>query len=101
MKETGTKFDAEKDRWDLLPLDIIREVVHVFTLGAKKYSVNNWKLVENGRERYYSALLRHLEKWQSGESHDPEWNTPHLAHIIFNAIALRYFEKLQEKGKRK
>ena len=40
----------------------------------------NWRKVPNGSERYYDALMRHLEKWRSGEIDDPETGLPHLAH---------------------
>jgi hypothetical protein len=92
MKE-GTKLDSGKIRWDLLPWEVIKEVVEVFTRGAKKYNDNNWKDVANGKDRYFAALHRHLEAYRSGETFDAEWHTPHLAHVIFNAIALRYLER--------
>lgn len=33
-------FKDDKLRWDLLPLDLIEEVVKVYTAGAKKYGEN-------------------------------------------------------------
>jgi len=37
-KGNGVKFDADKLRYDLLPVDELEEVVQVLTDGAKKYS---------------------------------------------------------------
>lgn len=78
----GTKHDKEKDRWDLLPLDVIQWVVKVLTFGAAKYEPNNWQNVENGVERYFAALMRHLVAWRGGERLDQESKLPHLGHAM-------------------
>lgn len=78
---TGSqKHDGGKDRWDLLPLAPVRAVVRVLTYGAKKYAPGAWKLVPEGRDRYFSAALRHLTAWRDGEQLDVESGLPHLAH---------------------
>ena len=90
----GMKFDDEKPRWDLLPLDTVEEFVKVLTKGAEKYDDNNWKKVE-GR-RYFSALLRHLKDHQRGEKNDPETGLSHLAHAGSNLIFLLWKEMNNE-----
>lgn len=77
----GFKADAGKPRWDLLPVDAIREVVIVLTLGAAKYEDRNW---EKGilYSRCYAAALRHLTAWWEREDDDPETGINHLAHAI-------------------
>lgn len=76
----GTKHDTGKPRWSLLPIDTIGQVVAVLEHGAKKYGDDNWRYVENGRTRYYDALMRHVDAWWRGEDNDPESGLPHLAH---------------------
>lgn len=79
-EEIGRKQDNNKQRWDLLPLQPINEIVKVLTFGAKKYSDNNWQQVSNAKERYYAALMRHIVAWREGEWLDDESKLPHLAH---------------------
>ncbi|KKM03271.1 hypothetical protein LCGC14_1776070, partial [marine sediment metagenome] len=57
----GLKYDSEKPRWDLLPLDIIEQIVKVLTIEAQKYDDDNWRKVENGKKRYYAAMMRHIK----------------------------------------
>ncbi len=75
----GKKADSGKDRWDLAPMDAIREVVKVLGFGASKYGDRNW---EKGIKfsRLYAAALRHLTAWFEGEDRDPETGLSHLAH---------------------
>jgi len=89
----GLKYDAEKLRWDLLPIDCIEEVVKVLSMGAKKYSANNWQLVEDGENRYYAALMRHLAASRMGEKIDPESGLSHLSHVMCNVVFLLWLEK--------
>ena len=82
MGETtaGVKYDNDKDRWDLLPIECVEPIVKVLTFGAKKYTDNNWKKIPNKRDRYYAALMRHLVAYRKGEIVDKESGLPHLAH---------------------
>lgn len=79
MKQ-GKKFDDGKLNWWLLPLEPVEEIIKVLMHGAKKYGKFNWQDVDNYKERYYSALHRHLTSWRKGERLDQETNLPHLAH---------------------
>lgn len=90
----GKKNDIKdgKLRWDLLPLEIIEKVVEVFTFGASKYTPNTWQNLENGKERYYAAHLRHLCAWRKGEKTDNESGLNHLQHCIWNLMAVLYYE---------
>jgi hypothetical protein len=90
---TGTKHDNDKPKWDLLPLKLVNETVEVLTYGAKKYLPNNWKVVENGIDRYYAACLRHLTAWRMGEANDPESGYSHLAHAMCNLIFIAELEQ--------
>ena len=88
----GIKHDKEKDAWSLLPLEVLRDVVKVLMLGAKKYSPDNWKYVLP-KERYFDACLRHLTAWQAGEKKDPESGLSPLAHAICCLIFLLWHDK--------
>jgi hypothetical protein len=90
----GKKFDDDKPRWDLLPLEPIKELVQVLTFGAQKYAPNNWRKVDDGLNRYYSACLRHLVAYKSGELNDPETGLSHLAHAMCNLV---FMHELQEQ----
>lgn len=88
----GRKYDADKLRWDLLPTHLVEACVKVLTFGAKKYEPNNWQNVENGRDRYYAALMRHIVAWHNGEVVDPESGIEHLAHAMCNLVFLDWLD---------
>jgi len=92
----GIKNDKEKSRYDLLPAGAIDELAKVLTHGAKKYEANNWRKVENGKERYLAALLRHAFALVSGEEADKDSGLHHAGHIMANAAFL--FELTKEMG---
>ena len=89
--EKGMKFDGEKLRTDLYPIDAFLETCKVLTYGAKKYAPRNW---EKGFEwsRAYGALLRHLFAFWQGEELDPETGIHHLAHAHCELIFLQCFQ---------
>jgi len=78
----GAKYDQDKPQWDLLPWEPVAEVVAVLTLGAKKYSPDNWLKVPDHRRRYFAAALRHIMAWWCGQKNDAETGLHHLAHAI-------------------
>jgi hypothetical protein len=73
------KHDVGKVRFGLVPFDALREIAHVLTTGAAKYSDHNWKAGADW-SRYFDALMRHLTAWWEGESLDAETGRSHLAH---------------------
>jgi hypothetical protein len=78
----GVKHDAQKRRFSLFPTKALYAVVDVLEYGARKYAEGNWRDVENARERYYNASMRHINDWWMGETHDPESGHHHLAHAM-------------------
>ena len=95
----GRKDDSAKPQMELLPMDALIEVSKVLTHGAKKYAPDNWKKVENARDRYTGALLRHLALWREGEQIDAESGDDYLLHIAqvaCNALFLVWFELNKE-----
>ena len=95
----GLKFDQEKLRWDLLPIDCIEDVVKVLTMGAEKYAENNWQEVENAEDRYFAALMRHLSASRQGEMNDSESGLSHLSHVMCNVVFLLWLEKHKDGRK--
>lgn len=98
--ECAIKNDRKDNKlmWELLPLDVIEEVVRVYTFGARKYGPNKWQNLEDGYNRYKAALLRHLTLIDQGQHFDPESGLLHASQVAWNAIALCYFE-MKEHGK--
>jgi len=76
----GTKRDQDKIQLHLLPPLAELMIGEVLTFGAKKYSPNGWKYVENPNDRYMAAAMRHLNSARQGEELDAESGLPHLAH---------------------
>jgi hypothetical protein len=93
----GKKDDDGKQRWDLVPMDAIAEIVKRYTHGATKYGSNNWQQVDNFKDRYYAALLRHLVAYRNGERMDDDGLT-HISAVAWNALAL-VWEDLQNEKK--
>lgn len=78
----GAKYDRDKPRWGLLPMEALAHVVDVLTYGAKKYAPENWRKVQGWDWRYMDATFRHLAAYVRGEKLDPETGLPHLAHAV-------------------
>lgn len=76
---SGHKYDHDKLPWHLLPSDAVQEIVKVLQFGANKYAPRNWETGMNW-SRPFSALMRHMWAWWSGEHKDPETGLSHLAH---------------------
>lgn len=92
VRQSGMKFDSNKPRHSLLPKGAVNSVIDVLEFGAKKYSADNWQEVDNAKERYYNAAMRHIDLWWNGEKLDPETNVHHLAHAATNLFFLMWFD---------
>jgi hypothetical protein len=100
----GTKNDRKDGKlmWELLPFHQIEKLVKVLTLGALKYSPDNWKKVPNAKERYFAALMRHIIEYRKGNKIDKESGEEHLSHALCNIIFLMEFDnKNNTKEERK
>ena len=93
----GTKHDAGKPRFSLLPQDVIWSVVAVLEFGAAKYGTDNWKTVPGAKERYFDAAHRHIAAWRAGELTDPESGLPHLSHAICSLMFASWLDTHQDK----
>ncbi len=90
---TGTKDDSQKPMMHLLPMGALFGASQVLTMGAKKYTPNGYKTVPDAKNRYTSALLRHLTSIQEGEEFDEESGLPHIDHITCCALILSWHQK--------
>jgi hypothetical protein len=87
---------AKEQDWCLLAAGLLMgtedydSILGVITEGAKKYGDNSWQLVENAEQRYFAALMRHLDKEE--EINADDFNLPHSAHAVVNCIFLQWFE---------
>lgn len=89
----GIKADDGKIEWDLLSLKELEPMLRVLMFGAKKYAKDNWQKVQDGKTRYYNALMRHLSSYAAGELTDSESGESHLAHALCNLYFLSWFNK--------
>ncbi len=95
FREKSKKFDEKKLRYDLIPPVVLEELAKVLTYGAEKYGDHNWKNLDNFEERYYSALMRHIQAHRKGEKNDKESGLSHLSHAFTNIAFLIFKEKTQ------
>lgn len=87
----GARWNAGKDRWDLVPFDALAEVVKVYTVGARKYADDNWLKGMSWRI-CIGATFRHFTSWLLGETNDKETGCNHLAHAVWNILALLTYQ---------
>ena len=89
----GIKYDTGKPRLAEMIIDFkepLLQLCKVWEFGANKYEKSNWKLVDNGKDRYTNAMLRHLVQ-EEDFLFDDESKLLHASHIAFNALARLYF----------
>ena len=101
--EEGVKYDKGKPRLGEMIMDFapaMTELCKVWEFGADKYSKSNWKLVDNGEDRYLNALYRHTLAAVENE-YDDESKLLHCAHMIFNCMAYTYFVLRRLNGDKK
>jgi len=100
LEQKAKKFDSEKIRVDLLPVEALEDIAAVLTFGANKYGSNNWR---NGLAytRLLGALLRHVFAFMRGQDRDPESGLPHLAHagccILFLLWMIQYKPSMDDR----
>ena len=90
--DSGVKFDAGKLPYHLIAPEVLESLAKVLDFGAKKYAPRNW---ENGMSwsRVFSALMRHMWSWFSGEDKDPETGFSHLEHAACCIMFLVAYEQ--------
>lgn len=95
LKE-GTKYDGDKERFDLIPAEALIDLARVYTMGAKKYEDRNWeKGIKWGR--IFAAIMRHLWQFWRGEEIDEESGLPHVSHAAWGCFTLHYYMKYRRE----
>lgn len=87
---SGVKHDQEKPMMALIPARAAEEEAWVWTFGARKYGLHNWRRGLTYM-RIVSAILRHTYAILRGEDIDPESGKLHAAHIRCDAGMLIEF----------
>lgn len=101
-EQKGVKTDTGKPRYGLIPPFALEQVAICLTEGLKTHPAkDNWKLVENAKERFLESLERHFQQYKMGEVFDRDNpNVRNLAAVIVNALFALEFEVNPElKGK--
>ena len=93
MNKQEAKFDGDKVRPTLVPVELIKAVAQVREYGCKKYDdPENWRQVEP--RRYRDAMMRHMLHYIDNPiGVDLESRLPHLWHLACNVaflLALEY-----------
>lgn len=87
---TGGQKGKKLARFSLLPARALWQVAEHYGKGAEKYDDHNWR---KGYDWSLSidALDRHFNSFKQGEDIDAETGSPHLAGVVFHALALLTF----------
>lgn len=87
VSSTGGEKGVKPARFDLLPVGPLTKVATLYGKGASKYDDHNWR---RGYEwsKSYAAMMRHATQFWGGEDLDPDTQLPHLASVVFHALAL-------------
>lgn len=90
----GKRNNEGKLRYDLVEPHAMRELVKVFTGGAKKYDDNNWLNGGMDYSKMLASLKRHIAAFELGEDYDPEMSqlvgepVHHMAMAAWNALGI-------------
>lgn len=88
------KHDSGKELYNLIPPECTKALAEHLTYGAQKYKADNWKKVDDVN-RYYNALMRHVEAWRTGEIFDEDGKR-HTVAVFTNAMFLLWFDLNKE-----
>lgn len=90
VSSTGGEKGSKLARFDLIPVRPLTDVARLYGRGAEKYADRNWELGYDW-SLSYAALQRHVTQFWGGEDYDEETGAPHLACVVFHALALLEF----------
>lgn len=92
----SAKHDSGKNRLDLVFPSFIEEVGYIRTYGVQKYhDPDNWRNIEDAKQRYIAAAMRHFNAWRSGEKKGQRiWFAPFIAL----RLQLNVFNRTRKNG---
>ena len=79
--------DADNVRYDLITPIGLRRLAETYAEGARKYGDHNW-LKGIPSNDLVNHAIRHIMLWQVGDTSED-----HLAHAVWNLMALMHFEE--------
>lgn len=82
-----------KTMFQLLDPEFIEGMADILTMGALKYSPDNWKKVD--RIEYERATYHHWNEYLKGNKLDDESGKSHLYHLACNVMFLNWFDRNQ------
>ena len=91
--DSGMRRDVNtgKDRFDLIPIPMLKRLAGLYGRGAVKYGDWNWKLANTEEEmnRFKESAFRHFMQWANGEVDED-----HAMAVVFNLFG---YETTKEK----
>ena len=106
QSQTFRKDYATELRYDLIPPEVLQALAEVYTYGEKKYGADNWKKATWGvgpsakdTDRFYGALMRHMEAHRKGELYDSESGLLHVSHALTNISFITVLTMQNQKQK--
>jgi hypothetical protein len=97
----GAKLDEGKTMpWLCIAgfANALNAVADVTTKGAKKYTPDGWKTVQDGEARYMEAFGRHMLALAGGEEIDSDTGSRHKAQMVWNLLASLELQIRRETG---
>ena len=94
----GIKYDKGKPRIAEMVVsfrEALLELCKVYEFGLEKYGKDNFRELDNGKNRYINAFVRHMIA-EKDNPIDDESGLRNSSHMAFNALAYLYFD-LKEK----
>jgi hypothetical protein len=90
VSSTGGEKGVKLARYDLIPVDALRQIAEHYGRGAEKYDDNQWR---KGYEwsKSFAALIRHANQFWGGEDYDEETGSNHMAAVAWHALTLLTF----------
>jgi hypothetical protein len=93
-RNQAAKTDAGKLMLELIPPEALEALGRVLTYGAQKYGINKWQTIDDAKERYKGALLRHYCAYlRDPNGRDKESGLLHIEHLFCNAMFLTVLEQ--------
>lgn len=90
---TGGQKGQKPVAFDLLPWTALEEVAKLYRYGADKYQQpHNWRLGYKW-SLSFAAMMRHAAAFWEGEDNDRDSQCPHLASVVFHALAMITYGK--------
>ena len=101
MEKKGIKHDAGKPKIADMIFDYkvqLLELCKVFEYGTKTYGLGNWKELEDGKERFTNAMMRHF--LSEDEVYDTETGLLHASQVFYNVGARLYYilKEMEQKN---